>query len=314
MEIRQLEYFVTVAEERHFTRAAQRLHVAQSGLSASIRTLERELGAELFIRSTRNVDLTDAGRALLVEARHTLSDLAAAREAVAAVQGLLSGRLVVGTLQCLPALNVPDLLARFHHAHPGVEIRLRQGGSHELLGQVRAGDMDIAIVSAPPTGEPAGVVLTPLSSEPMVLACGPGHRLAAHEQLDLAELKDETFVDFHPGWITRDVTDRALADARIERRVALEVNDVHSLLDFVSAGLGVALVPHSFTRKRTRAVFVPLRTPVPEWQTAVAVAAGRRPSAAAQALLADESLRTQDESRVSDAAASARPADGVPIG
>lgn len=291
MEIRQLEYFVTVAEERHFTRAAQRLHVAQSGLSASIRTLERELGAELFIRSTRNVDLTDAGRALLVEARHTLNDLAAAREAVAAVQGLMSGRLVVGTLQCLGALSVPDLLARFHQDHPGVEIRLRQGGSHELLAQVRAGDMDVAIVSVPPAGESAGVVLTPLSSEPMVLACGPKHHLAEREQVGLADLKDESFVDFHPGWITRDVTDHALAGARIERRVALEVNDVHSLLDFVGAGLGIALVPHSFTGKQTRARFVPLEAPVPVWQTAVAVAAGRRCSAAAQALLRDPSLR-----------------------
>ncbi|WP_020578681.1 LysR family transcriptional regulator [Actinopolymorpha alba] len=290
MEFRQLEYFVTVAEERHFTRAAQRLHVAQSGLSASIRTLERELGAELFIRNTRNVELTDAGRALLVEARHTLSDVAAAREAVAAVRGLLSGRLVVGSLQCLGALSVPDLLARFHQAHPGVEIRLRQGGSPELLAQVRAGDMDVAIVSEPPNDVP-GLTLTPLACEPMVLACGPAHPLTDQPSIDLAELKEETFVDFHPGWITRDVTDRALAASHIERRVALEVNDVHSLLNLVGAGLGVALVPQSFTGKKTRARFVPLRAPVPEWRIALAVAAGRRPSAAAQALLADPALR-----------------------
>jgi DNA-binding transcriptional LysR family regulator len=300
MELRQLEYFVTVAEERHFTRAAQRLHVAQSGISASIRSLERELEAELFIRSTRSVELTDAGRALLVEARHTLSDVAAAREAVAAVRGLVSGRLVVGTLQCMCALSVPDLLARFHQAHPGVEIRLKQGGTPELLAQVRAGDMDIALVSEPP-GEPSGVAVTPLASEPMVLACGPDHAFAGRDSLDLAECKDERFVDFHPGWITRDVTDRSLADARIERRVALEVNDVHSLLEFVGAGLGVALVPHSFTKKKTRARFVPLRAPVPEWRTVVAVPAGRRPSPAAAALLTDPALTPR---RSADAAQS----------
>src|SRR3954469_4206257 len=98
MELRQLEYFVTVAEECHFTRAAKRLHVAQSGLSSAIRSLERELGASLFIRSTRRVDLTPAGRALLVEARRALSATDAARDAVAAVQGLMRGSLGGGSV------------------------------------------------------------------------------------------------------------------------------------------------------------------------------------------------------------------------
>ena len=101
MELRQLEYFVAVAEECHFTRAANRLHVAQSGLSASIRLLERELGASLFLRSTRRVELTPAGRALLIEARRALSATDAAKDAVAAVQGLLRGSLAIGSLQCL---------------------------------------------------------------------------------------------------------------------------------------------------------------------------------------------------------------------
>ena len=171
----------------------------------------------------------------------------------------MSGRLVVGTLQCLCALSVPDLLARFHQAHPGVEIRLKQGGTPELLAQVRAGDMDVALVSEPP-GDAAGVTVTPLASEPMVLACGPGHAFAGRDSLDLAECKDERFVDFHPGWITRDLTDRSLADARIERRVALEVNDVHSLLEFVGAGLGVALVPHSFTEEEDPGAIRPPRS------------------------------------------------------
>src|SRR5437868_13472950 len=100
MELRQLEYFVAVAEERHFTRAASRMHVAQSGLSASIGSLERELGARLFVRNTRSVELTDEGRALLTEARHTLAGVAAAKDAVAAVHGLLRGTLAGRTVQC----------------------------------------------------------------------------------------------------------------------------------------------------------------------------------------------------------------------
>src|SRR5882757_7843025 len=149
MELRQLEYFVAVAEECHFTRAAKRMHVAQSGLSSSIRSLERELGASLFVRSTRQVELTPAGHALLVEARRALNATDAARDAVAAVQGLIRGSLAVGSLQCLHVVHLPAVLARFHTAHPGVEIRLRHGGSNELADQVRTGRLDLAFVSLP---------------------------------------------------------------------------------------------------------------------------------------------------------------------
>src|SRR5262245_46069035 len=124
MELRHLEYFVAVAEERHFTRAAERMGVAQSGLSASIRSLERELDADLFVRHTRRVELTDAGRALLTEANRTLASAAAAREAVDAVRGLVRGSLSVGSEQCLGVIDLPPLLASFRRAHPGVEISL----------------------------------------------------------------------------------------------------------------------------------------------------------------------------------------------
>lgn len=289
MELRQLEHFVAVAEHRHFTRAASSLHIAQSGLSASVRALERELGCDLFIRNTRSVQLTDAGRALLAEARHTLNSVDSAREAVAAVRGLLRGRLVVGTIQCLGAVDVPDLLLRFHTRYPGVEIGLRQGGSTDLLERVRGGEVDVAFVAAPHP-ESSDLTLTELSSEPIMLACSPTHRFADTDDVDLADLAKETFVDFHPGWISRDVTDRALAARHLDRHVALEVNDAHLLLGLVAAGLGVALVPAGFRHKRTTARFVPLRPPAPEWRTVIATAAGRRPSAAAQALLADETL------------------------
>jgi DNA-binding transcriptional LysR family regulator len=245
VELRQLEYFVAVAEERHFTRAAARMHVAQSGLSASIRSLERELGAGLFVRNTRSVELTDEGHALLTEARHTLAGVAAAKDAVAAVKGLLRGTLAVGTLQCLGAVNLPTVLARFHAAHPGVEIQLRQGGSTDLIERVRTGDLDLAFVCTPLDPAPA-VTLTPIAEEPLVLACGPAHRLRDREAVDLTELREETFVDFHPGWVTRDVVDQAMTAARVERRVAFEVNDVHWLLDLVGNGLGVAVVPQVF--------------------------------------------------------------------
>ncbi|MER5266593.1 LysR family transcriptional regulator [Actinosynnema sp. NPDC002837] len=280
MELRQLEYFVAVAEECHFTRAARRMHVAQSGLSASIRALEVELGAPLFVRSTRQVELTQAGRALLVEARRVLGTIDAARDAVAAVQGLLRGTLAVGSIQCLHAVHLPAVLARFHELHPGVELRLRQAGSGELVDLVRAGRLDLAFVTSGRVGDDLSV--STLSSEPLVLACAPELPFAERESVRLAELAGQPFVDFNPDWGTRDDVDRALATAGVDRRVAVEVNDVHSLLDFVGFGLGVALVPASFAAKQTRARFVEL-VDAPTAETAVVTAP--TVSAAASVLL-----------------------------
>ena len=282
MELRQLEHFVAVAQERHFTRAAKRLHIAQSGLSASIRSLERELGASLFLRSTRQVQLTPAGQALMAEALRALAASTAAKDAVAAVQGLLRGSLSIGSLQCLHAVHVPTLLAGFLSEHPGLEIRLRQGGSGELIELVRGGTLDMAFVSRP-IRRPDDVNVTALDSEPLVLACALDHRLATLGRAKLADLTDEQFVDFPPDWGTRDLADRVLGSAGIERRVALEVADVHSLLDLVAFGLGVALVPRSFSVKTDRVRFLDLDGDVAAWET-VCVTADPT-SAAAAALL-----------------------------
>lgn len=279
MELRQLEHFVAVAQECHFTRAAQRLHIAQSGLSASIRSLERELGATLFLRSTRQVQLTAAGQALLVEALRALSASNAAKEAVAAVQGLLRGSLSIGSLQCLHAVHLPTLLAGFLGEHPGLEIRLRQGGSDELVEQVRTGRLDIAFVSRP-NRDPENVVVRPLDSEALVFACAPGHPAAARSGVKLPDLMDEQFVDFPPGWGTRDLADRVLAAAGVERHVSLEVTDVHSLLDLVACGLGVALVPSSFSVKTDQVRFIGLDGEVPAWETVSVTADPPSPAAA----------------------------------
>ena len=280
VELRQLEHFVAVAQECHFTRAAQRLHIAQSGLSASIRSLEKELGATLFLRSTRQVQLTAAGQALLVEALRALSASNAAKEAVAAVQGLLRGSLSIGSLQCLHAVHLPTLLAGFLGEHPGLEVRLKQGGSDELIEQVRAGRLDIVFVSRP-TRDPENVVVSPLDSEELVLACAPGHPAAAKVSAKPQDLLDEQFVDFPPTWGSRDLADRVLAAAGVERRVALEVTDVHSLLDLVACGLGVALVPRSYSVKTDQVRFIPLDGEVPAWETVSVTADPPSPAAAA---------------------------------
>jgi DNA-binding transcriptional LysR family regulator len=289
MELRHLEYFVAVAQERHFTRAAERLMVSQSGLSASVRALERELGAQLFVRSTRSVELTAPGRALLVEATRALASVRAAREAVAAVQGLLKGTLSVGTEQCVTGVNVPSLLARFRADHPQVQVRLRQANSAALVEEVAAGRLDLAFVALDRT-PPEGVRLLLLTCEPLVLLCHPDHRLAGSAEVRWTDLGGESFVDFHPDWGSRALTDSVFAASGVGRQVALEVNDVHSLIDLVGHGLGIAVVPRPIARKDQAAALscVPLSggaAAEPLWKVSAAAPDVDRIGPAAQELL-----------------------------
>jgi DNA-binding transcriptional LysR family regulator len=258
MELRHLQHFVAVAEDQHFTRAAERLMVSQSGLSASIRALERELRAPLFVRTTRRVTLTEAGRALLAEAERILAQVRAAHDAVAAVQGVLRGTLSLGTEQCIAGVNVAGLLAAFRRRHPDVEIRLRQAGSAALAEEVAAGRLDLAFAyrTQADTDQLRSVAV---ASEPMTVLCHPGHRLAGTgAALTFEDMGGEVFVDFHLDWGPRRTTDAAFAAAGVRRTVALEVNDVHSLLDLVDENLGIAVVPRHFRHKRPSLTALPL--------------------------------------------------------
>ncbi|MFE3518589.1 LysR family transcriptional regulator [Streptomyces sp. NPDC059166] len=249
MELRQLEHFVAVAEEQHFTRAAERLAVSQSGLSASVRALEQELRTPLFSRTTRSVRLTEAGAALLVEAERTLAGARAARDAVDAVRGLLRGTLTLGVEQCVAGVSTARLLAAFHREHPHMEIRLRQEGTSRLLEGVAGGRLDLAFAATVSPPEWRGG-LVPLAREPMVVLCAPGHRFAGADAAPgWEDLRGESFIDFHPDWGPRRAADEAFAAAGVRRTVALEVSDVHSLLELVHEGLGIAVVPHHFSRK-----------------------------------------------------------------
>jgi DNA-binding transcriptional LysR family regulator len=249
MDLRQLEHFVTVATEQNFTRAAGQLHLVQSGLSASIRALEQELGAALFIRTTRRVDLTSTGRAFLVEARRVLAAAAGARQVVEQMQGLQCGTLSIGVIQALaPLVDIADLLSRFRLNCPNVEIRLVSGGSVSLIEGVRTGELDLAFINfVRPI--PHGVTAWMLACEPLVAVCAPDHWLAGRhgvpgqDGVTLGDLVDETFVDVHPDWGTRQLVDRSFTDQRLARRIGFEVNDLSTQLDLVAHGLGIALVP-----------------------------------------------------------------------
>jgi DNA-binding transcriptional LysR family regulator len=286
MELRQLEHFVAVAEERSFTRAAQRLHLVQSAVSASIRTLERDLEAELLSRTTQRVALTDAGATLLPQARRILAEVAAAQDLVADVRGGLRGSLTIGTMQALSAgpIDVPGLLGRLRVSHPRLQIRLRyaDGGSSELAEHLRDGRVDVAIVSLPDQ-HPAGISLTGLTSEPMALVCPPGHRLAGRRSVRLSELGEVPFIEHPAGWGTRMSVDRAFAAAGIERQVAFEVADTPSVINLVRNGLGLAFLPRSLVAGSDDVRFVALRGRAPVWEVSLALPSNRPVGAAARA-------------------------------
>src|SRR5579859_775431 len=251
MDLRQLEHFVAVAGEQSFTRAALKLNIVQSGLSASIRALEEELGVTLFIRTTRRVDLTPTGRAFLIEARRVLAAASEARRVIDQMQGLHRGTLSIGMIQGIaPLVDVATLLGRFHTACPSVDIRLIAGDSLALIDAVKTGELDIAFtqfLGSPPSGLSAWM----LACEEMTLVCPPGHRFDGCTNVALSDLVEDSFVDLGADWGTRQLIDRHFADARLTRRTAFEVNDLSTQLDLVAHGLGIALVPNAVIPKRT---------------------------------------------------------------
>ncbi len=192
MDLRQLRYFVTVAEELHFSRAAGRLHLAQSALSAQIRHLEAELGGPLFVRSTRRVELTAAGEALLVDGRSILAEADRALERARALARGVGSSLVIGSLGPAPGALLSPLLARFGGRHPDVRVEIRAFDFTDTVAGLREGRAQLAFLYAP-LHEP-DLVLTPLLAEQRVVVLPRAHRLAGRREVRPADLAGEIFV------------------------------------------------------------------------------------------------------------------------
>jgi DNA-binding transcriptional LysR family regulator len=286
VELRQLATFVAVAEEGSFTRAADRLHVVQSAVSAGVRNLEKELGATLFDRSTHTVKLTDAGGALLPEARATLAAVQAARDAVDEARGGLRGTVMLGTMQAqgMRTIDLAGLLAAFRAEHPAVKVTIRHsGGSSEMARDVLEGRLDLAFLALPGDGPP-GVELIPLAREPIMLAVPTGHPLAESADVELRALYDETLVDLPPGWGIRMAVDRSFAAAGVTRTVTYEVNDTATMVEFIRNGLAIGMLPRSNV-ETSEIAFLPIREYPPQFETSIAIPANRRLSAATRAML-----------------------------
>lgn len=287
LELRQLEYFIAVVDERNFTRAAARLHVVQSAVSAGLKRLERHLRVELVHRSAREVTLTEAGRALLPRARDTLAAVQAALDAVEEVQGGIQGEVRVGVMSSLPDIDLPAALGRMRADHPRVRVRLshRPGGSRDLADDLAADRLDLALLSEP---GPAAhrLRLTPLVSGGMHLVVAPTHPLAGLEAAALAELAEDVFVDFPIGYGSRSAVDRAFTAAGLSRDVSIEATNPEAVTACVRNGLGVAILPDAYTHPGPRLRIIGPGSDNLTWSLLLATAKNRRSHAATNALAA----------------------------
>jgi len=285
MELRQLGYFVAVADEGHFTRAAQRVLIAQPAISQQIRRLEAELGEPLFDRDRRHVRLTAAGRALLPHARATLAAADRAKAAVRSLSGLLSGQLTVGGFEGAPEGLLAAALGQFRRAHPAVEVQAKEGYAAELLTAVQRGELDAAITALPDAAKPpAGVKVTELAIEPLVLAVSPDHALAGEQGIPLTRLRDEPMITLTSDSSQRAHIERACRKAGFEPRITAETTRLSLLWELVSQGVGIAVVPRSTPGSDTRVTLVPVSRP--RLRVRIVLASSQTtPSPAAQAFL-----------------------------
>jgi DNA-binding transcriptional LysR family regulator len=245
MELRQLRYLEAVARHRHFTRAADELHVAQSALSAQIRKLERELGVDLLRRTTRSVELTEAGEAALARARSTLAEADGLRADVDQLRGLRRGTVSIGALIAAGEIDVPLLLQRFNRLHPGIEIEFREGTARDMFGHLERGELDAAF-TLESRAPPASLERLEISSEELVVAMSRRHRLAGDEPLDVRKLEGEPLIAFRRGSAARQAMDATLLSAAVSPSIRLEGSDLGLIRALAARGFGVAVLPRSF--------------------------------------------------------------------
>jgi DNA-binding transcriptional LysR family regulator len=254
MELRHLRYFIAVAEERHVTRAAERLGMQQPPLSQQIRSLERELDVQLFRRRPRGVELTDAGSALLTEARAILSHIDYASAAAKRTARGEQGRIAVGFTSSAPFHPfVPRIIRTYRESFPLVALTLKEGGTMELVDDLRDERIDVAFVRTA-IADRQGLLVSPLLKEAMVLALPRAHILArrTNKAVSLKALAQETFIVYrrHNGPGLYDAILSACNAAGFSPRVGQEAPRIVSTLNLVAAGLGISLVPESLQRMR----------------------------------------------------------------
>jgi DNA-binding transcriptional LysR family regulator len=261
MELRHLRYFVAVAEELHFTRAALRLNMAQPPLSQQIRALEQELGVQLFVRTRRSVALTDAGHALLERSREMLATAQALPLQLQRVARGEVGLLRIGFSSTLPLTKVlRDVVADHRRSHPDVALNLREMHSQLQFDSLRRGELDVGLVRYNERA-PEGIRLRLLRRDPLRLVVPAGHRFARRRSISIADCRDEAFIGFpgDAGTGTGPLLKRLAAQAGFEPRIAQEAREATTQIGLVAAGLGIAVLPAPLEAVRIEGVhYVPL--------------------------------------------------------
>ncbi|MEU4691181.1 LysR substrate-binding domain-containing protein [Actinoplanes sp. NPDC023714] len=262
VQLQQLRYFVAVAETRHFTHAADILGVSQPTLSKQIHTLESSLGAPLFERIRGAISLTVAGETLLPLAQRMVADADAALDAVRDIVGLRRGEVRLGATPSLCSSLVPGILRTYREEHPDIQLHVSEGSSQDLIANLLAHALDLALIVQPEHGVDPALETTDLLRESLVVASvldGPAPTVA--RQLELAELRHTPMVMFRKGYDIRDVTVHACERAGFTPKFAVEGGEMDAVLAFVEAGLGVALVPSMVLANRPLLRATPLAPP-----------------------------------------------------
>lgn len=260
MELRQLRYLEAVARNRHFTRAAEELHVAQSALSTQIRKLERELGVELLRRTTRSVELTEAGRIAVERARAAIAEADSIRGELDDLRGLVRGTVAIGALVAAGSIDVPELLQRFNRKFEGIEIEFREGTAEEMYAHLRRGELDASFALEADAPPPAELERAELGTDELVVAMEPGHQLAGEGPLDARKLDGEPLIAFRSGSVVRRALDLALAESGAKPRIRMEGSDLGLIPALAMRGFGVAVLPRSLAELPGRELLLrPLR-------------------------------------------------------
>ena len=278
MELRQLRYLDAVARHRSFTRAARELYIAQSALSQQVGRLERELGVELLHRTTRRVEVTEAGELVLTRARRALAEVDAVRADVDALQGLMRGTLRIGGVPPIGRTHPAALIAEFTRAHPGVAVTVHEDVAFALLGQLREGSLNLvfALVDPDPLDGLDGVRLV---DEELVLITALDHPLARLQRVRAARLAGPPLVTYG----ARSALRETLLTLVPSGRVVAEANDQVTVCELVARGLGVTLMPRSVVASHGDRLAIRSLSPRRTLPVSLVWRAGERPTPAAQA-------------------------------
>ncbi len=285
MDLHQLEYFVAVAEERHFTRGAERAHAVQSTVSAAVARLEHEFGVTLFERGRSGARLTAAGEVLLRRAHALLGEAGRTRDELQRLAGGLCGAVILGTVLSTGDFDLVAALLAFRKAYPDVAVHLRlsAGPLDSRIDEVLDGHVQLLLLPIP-SRRRSGIHIDRVTAMQLALACSSTDPLAGQASVTYREVADRPFIDFPQQWGNRGIVDGMFADEHVERRVSVEVVDVTTALRMTQGGLGLAFVPEEFISSAQGVCKVNLQHPPPAIELGLAIATDRPRSEATEAL------------------------------